>query len=31
MREADGRFFKPGRIKQVKLSMNRVKQVLGER
>ena len=31
MRQADRRFIKPGRIKQVKLSMNRVKQVLGER
>lgn len=31
MRQADRRFVAPGRIKQVKLSMNRVKQVLGER
>ncbi len=31
MRQADRRFVAPGRLKQVKLSMNRVKQVLGER
>lgn len=31
MRQADRRFIAPGRIKQVKLSINRVKQVLGER
>ena len=31
MRQADRRFIAPGRIKQVKLSINRAKQVLGER
>lgn len=31
MRQAERRFVNPGRMKQVKLSMNRLKQVLGER